>query len=211
MSAPPSLKDIEAVYQTTEPKLIHVNHAAVRIRDGGSDGDESRLPEAGEQVVLWDNTINVLEEADAETVRHWLGKIGNYLIHEGRGQWHNLREDRVYFLKRFPPGYKLYTRSTGPRDNPRKDSYLYGSTTDRCREFRSPEEFVYHVKWMAFEDHKERYLLYSERRPAIFRTNLQTEHPAAGMQLQDPMRQKVRLWPRITLILMKERGLIEFF
>lgn len=63
----------------------------------------------------------------------------------------------MYYLKRFPRGYKLYTRSTGTKENPRKDSYLYGkplapflvvlsvsfpapgSTTDRCREFRSPE------------------------------------------------------------------------
>ena len=98
MVSPPSLKDIHAVYESTEPKSIHVNYSAVRIRDEGSDGDESRLPPAGEQVVLWDNTINVLEEADTETVKHWLGKIGNYLIHEGRGQWHNLRMSPSFTL-----------------------------------------------------------------------------------------------------------------
>lgn len=86
MVSPPSPDSIEQAY-IAEPKCIVVNNGIVVIKDSASDGDESRLPETDEPPQPSDSTIDVLQEADVDVVKRWLGKIGDYLINEG--DWHN--------------------------------------------------------------------------------------------------------------------------
>ncbi|KAH8119246.1 hypothetical protein DFH11DRAFT_432085 [Phellopilus nigrolimitatus] len=119
------------VYRT-QPRYVHINGANVSITH--SDGDPSTLPRDEESRQLQDAT---------------------YLVHEG--SWYQNPGQRRYVLKEFPYGYKLYTHRKGERSNPRLDHYLYGSTSNHCQKFRSPEEFVLHAKWLAYGGPKDPY------------------------------------------------------
>ncbi|KLO14603.1 hypothetical protein SCHPADRAFT_903136 [Schizopora paradoxa] len=60
----------------------------------------------------------------------------------------NVTPGTQFTLDEFPKNYKLYVHLKGDKDHPRKDYYLIGSQW--VRKFRSPEEFVFHAKWLAF-------------------------------------------------------------
>ena len=97
MVNPPSPESIQRAYDEGSARLVYVANGVVRIKKGGSDGDESLLPEPSEYVDLEDDTVNILQEADHETVKHWLDKIGTYLMLEG--DWHTLSKLFVPILK----------------------------------------------------------------------------------------------------------------
>jgi hypothetical protein len=51
-----------------------------------------------------------------------------------------------YVLRGWPTGYQMFDHNKGPKDNPRHDAYLMGSTY--AKRFRSVPEFIPHALWL---------------------------------------------------------------
>ena len=49
-----------------------------------SDGSDAHLPQAGTEEILPRNKVDAQVEADDDFVSHWLEKVGDYLVHEGK-------------------------------------------------------------------------------------------------------------------------------
>jgi len=113
----------------------------------GSDGDLKSLPPT--KKVEEEGKIDALDQVplDDKTATAWRLEIGTLLGRHVLG----LDEDSLRWIDKFPEGYALYVRTTGPVESPRRDYYLYG-----CKEghiFRSAREFFPHAKHL-FESAK---------------------------------------------------------
>ncbi|PVG02076.1 hypothetical protein CPB86DRAFT_698169 [Serendipita vermifera] len=93
------------------------------------------------------------EPLDSPVSRRWRRKIGDKLVHkfllmDEEGERSVKFVGVVSFtLTNFPPGYHLFTRYVGSFDShadKRKDTYISGGN----REFRSPNEAMFHMAWL---------------------------------------------------------------
>ncbi|TCD71249.1 hypothetical protein EIP91_011727 [Steccherinum ochraceum] len=99
-----------------------------------------------------DGSVDYYAEADEDGLNRWKRILGQIVAKhvvkpavEGRGhRWTYGIEQGV--LLDFPAGYKLFVHRKGDRHIPRKDYYLMGSQF--ARTFRSPQEFLFHLKWL---------------------------------------------------------------
>ncbi len=62
--------------------------------------------------------------------------------------------EKEYILNSFPEGYVLWDHSrpegeAGQKTSTRADAYLYGHPAGRTKRFRSPQEFLPHLRWLA--------------------------------------------------------------
>jgi len=126
------------------PHLRLLDNNTIEINK--SDAHQTILPDPETEKVE-DGEVDYLAVADEKSKAFWLKRLGTYLMFDGRGQWNNCNDQVVYQLSRFPDGYRLYTHKKGDKSTPRKDKYLYGAADKKV--FRSPAEFVLHLKWLA--------------------------------------------------------------
>lgn len=123
-----------------------------------SDGDTSRLPVERKDEASADGMIDHLCAADQSSIERWYKRLGQYLISCDKtfSRLHIGRNCQSLRLETFPEGYKLFVHKKGSTNNPRKDLYLYGSSSKRCKKFRSPEEFALHLMWLAHGQPRDR-------------------------------------------------------
>jgi hypothetical protein len=63
--------------------------------------------------------------------------------------------EKEYVLNSFPEGYVLWDHSAPEGESgqqkagTRTDAYLYGHPAGRTKRFRSPQEFLPHLRWLA--------------------------------------------------------------
>lgn len=76
------------------------------------------------------------------------------------GNWPLIIVDREYILNNLPEGYVLWDHSAPEGESglqktgTRTDAYLYGHPAGRTKRFRSPQEFLPHLLWLAMDDSK---------------------------------------------------------
>ncbi|PAV18849.1 heme peroxidase 4 [Pyrrhoderma noxium] len=138
--------DIEAAFPSS-PRHVRVTANIVTVTS--SDGNISNLPEESEEECSPDGEVDYQSLAEKVDVDHWLSSLGDYLIYSNNHLKPSNMVSAHYKLDRFPDGYKLFIHRKGPKSDPRRDHYLYGSSSERCRKFRSPEEFALHLLWLA--------------------------------------------------------------
>ncbi|KAI0930291.1 hypothetical protein AcW1_009025 [Taiwanofungus camphoratus] len=126
------------------------NFVGIILSTVATDGDPSSRPLETSRDPDENGLVDYFEEADEKTVTSWKLKLGEGLVREvirkkvlAKGErWTGERA----ILSNFPEHYKLYIHKSGERHDPRRDAYLYGSR--HVKVFRSPAEFVLHVKWL---------------------------------------------------------------
>ncbi|ETW83660.1 hypothetical protein HETIRDRAFT_457799 [Heterobasidion irregulare TC 32-1] len=119
-----------------------------------SDGDRTNVPPAEPYVVGTDGRVCSFERVwpSEWPAKMWKRKIGRYLARVvfERGQEPG---EHIWALWKWPEGYTLWVKKTsklgaGEDHDVRRDYYLYGSLSPRCRYFSSPKEFVLHAEWL---------------------------------------------------------------
>ena len=112
-----------------------------------TDGDPEFLIPVEEERVSAEGEVNYRCIADDKAELSWRKKIGSALMtlvatSESGESNHSQsmrathtslsnffpEKERQYVLSKFPQGYALYVWKHGPKDNPRKDYYLHGSS-----------------------------------------------------------------------------------
>ncbi|CAG8697719.1 10141_t:CDS:2 [Gigaspora rosea] len=132
--------------------LINVNVTVTGIEVTYSDGSQSRWPTEVTPGVDGHGNINyyrpIIESSDKK-MQLYLTKLGEALakvLRKGSG----IRISNST-LTRLPDGYRLFehTKQNKESGEVRKDTYLFGGGVNSNLKFRSPNEFIDHLLWLA--------------------------------------------------------------
>jgi len=133
------------------------SHAlTVEIKNGVTDADPSRRPTMRGRDPDERGNVNYYVDANQRKRATWKKAVARFLRQELILPELAVRDPSMeprlvaasITLSDFPGEYKLYEHRSR-RD--RKDYYLYGSTL--VERFRSPAEFILHLKWLLLEGH----------------------------------------------------------
>ncbi|KAG2128579.1 hypothetical protein DEU56DRAFT_741948 [Suillus clintonianus] len=107
-----------------------------------SDGDPSKWPTNTSPHVDSEGHVNYMRQAalDEPLSIKWRVEVAASLATKL-----NMAQGN-YVLQGWPAGYQMYDHNKGPKDNPRHDAYLIGSTF--AKRFRSVPEFIPHALWL---------------------------------------------------------------
>ncbi|KAF7985154.1 hypothetical protein HWV62_7724 [Athelia sp. TMB] len=116
-----------------------------------SDGDESLWPTNTTEVVDREGHVNYMRPAalDESLSIKWRVEVA-----KGVAKLANWDSEPAWVLKAWPSGYRMFDHNKGPRDSPRHDAYLMGST--HTSKFRSVPEFIPHAYWLLLPDDASR-------------------------------------------------------
>ncbi|KAG1765717.1 hypothetical protein EV702DRAFT_1151416 [Suillus placidus] len=107
-----------------------------------SDGDPSNWPQDTTPHIDGEGHVNYMRQAalDESLSIKWRVKVGAALASKL-----NMAEGN-YVLQGWPAGYQMFDHNKGPKDSPRHDAYLIGSS--HAKRFRSVPEFIPHALWL---------------------------------------------------------------
>ncbi|OJA08512.1 hypothetical protein AZE42_09195 [Rhizopogon vesiculosus] len=108
-----------------------------------SDGSTSKWPLNTTCHVDSEGHVNFMREVplDEPLAIKWRIEVGAVLATRL-----NMAPGHNYVLRGWPEGYQMFDHNKGPKDNPRHDAYLMGST--HAKRFRSVPEFIPHALWL---------------------------------------------------------------
>ncbi|KAG1770685.1 hypothetical protein EDD22DRAFT_865505 [Suillus occidentalis] len=107
-----------------------------------SDGDPSNWPTNNTPHIDSEGHVNYMRQAalDESLSIKWRVEVAAALASKlNMAQGH-------YVLQGWPAGYQMFDHNKGPKDSPRHDAYLIGSTY--AKRFRSVPEFIPHALWL---------------------------------------------------------------
>ncbi|KAG2365013.1 hypothetical protein BDR07DRAFT_1459321 [Suillus spraguei] len=107
-----------------------------------SDGDPSNWPTNNTPQIDSEGHVNYMRQAglDESLSIKWRVEVAAALASKL-----NMAQGN-YVLQGWPAGYQMFDHNKGPKDSPRHDAYLIGSTY--AKRFRSVPEFIPHALWL---------------------------------------------------------------
>ncbi|KAG1795158.1 uncharacterized protein HD556DRAFT_1235927 [Suillus plorans] len=107
-----------------------------------SDGDPSNWPTNTTPHIDSEGHVNFMRQAslDESLSIKWRVEVAAALASKINMPQGN------YVLQGWPEGYQMFDHNKGPKDSPRHDAYLIGSTY--AKRFRSVPEFIPHALWL---------------------------------------------------------------